>query len=158
MLAIFMMSMNSSATAIRSDEVFGPEADHLAAHALVLEGTDGGGEVAVARDDDGDVHPLGEAEQVHHQLDVQVGLDAAIAELADVLVNDLVAVLAQEVDELALVLVLGIQSRIGVGANQVAPLGSGLEQGDVIDVDLLPTGRVVKVGHVNEDGHVLAHS
>ena len=105
-----------------------PEADHLAADALVLEGADGGSEVPVAGDDHGDVHPIGEAEQVDHQLDVQVGLDAAVAELADVLVNDLVAVLAQEVDELALVLVLRVEPGIGVGANQVAPLGGGLSR------------------------------
>jgi hypothetical protein len=31
-----------------------------------------------------------------------------------------------------------------------------LEEGDVIHVDVLPTGGVVKVGDVNEDRHVLA--
>ena len=100
---------------------------------------------------------LGETEHVDDQLDVQVRLDAAVAELADVLVNDLVAVLVEEVEELALVLVLRVEPGIGIGANEVAALGGVLQQGDVVDVDILAAGGVVKVGDVNEHRHVLAH-
>ncbi len=135
----------------------GPEADHLAAHPHVLQGTDRGGEVAVAGHDDRDVHAVLEPEEVDDQLDVEVRLHPAIAELADVLVNDLVAVLREEVDELPLVLVFRVQPGIGIGANQVAPLGRVLEEGDVIDVDVLASSRVVHVGDVNEHRHVLAH-
>ena len=155
--AIFMMSVNSSATAMRSDEVFGLKLITSAADALVLECLDGRGEVSVAGHDDGDVHPIGQAEQVHDQLDVEVRLHSAIAELADVLDDRLVAVLAKEVDELPLVLVLRVEPGICVGANQVAPLGGVLEEGDVIDVDILASSRVVHVGDVNKHRHVLAH-
>ena len=70
--------------------------------------------------------------------------------------NDLVVVLAQKVDEFALVFVLRVEPGIGIRANQVAPLGGRFQEGDVIDVDLEPASRVVQVGNVNEDGHVLA--
>ena len=133
------------------------EADDLAADTLVLERPDGGGEVAVAGHDDGDVHPIGQAEQVDDQLDVEVRLHPAVAELANVLDDRLVAVLGQEVDELALVLVFRVEPGVGVGANEVAPLGGVLEEGDVIDVDVLASSRVVHVGDVNEHRHVLAH-
>ena len=133
------------------------EADDLAPHAFVLQGADGGREVSVAGDDDRHVHPLGQPEQVDHELDVEVGLDPPVAELPDVLGYHPVAVLAQEVQELLLVLVLGIKARVGIGANEIAPLGGVLQQRHVVDVHVLAAGGVVEVGNVNKDGHVLAH-
>ena len=59
--------------------------------------------------------------------------------------------------ELALVLVFRVEPRIGIGANEVAPLGGVLEEGDVVDVDVLASSRVVHVGDVNKHRHVLAH-
>ena len=60
----------------------------------------------------------GHAHHVHHELDVQVRLDAPVTVLADVLAHDLVAAAAQEGVELALVLVLGIQPGVGVRADE----------------------------------------
>ena len=61
------------------------EADDLASDAFVLEGSDGGSEIFVARDDDSNVTAIGQSEQVDHQLDVEVGLDPPVAELPNVL-------------------------------------------------------------------------
>ncbi len=91
-----------------------PEAHDLDTDAELLDGADGGREVAVARDHDRDVDVLGHAHHVHHELDVQVRLDAPVTVLADVLAHDLVAAAAKEGMELALVLVLGIQPGVGI--------------------------------------------
>jgi hypothetical protein len=63
----------------------------------------------VARHDDRDVQVPGRLHHVDDELDVEVGLDLAVAVLADVLADDLVAVAAQEVMEVPLVLVVGVQ-------------------------------------------------
>ena len=85
------MSVNRSATSIRSDDGVAAEADDLAADAHLLDGADGRGEVAVARHDDGDVEVSRGLHHVDDELDVEVGLDLAVAVLADVLAHDLVA-------------------------------------------------------------------
>ena len=115
------MSVNWSATSIRSETGVAAEADDLDADAHLLDGADGRGEVAVAGHDDGDVEVPGRLHHVDDELDVEVRLDLAVAVLADVLADDLVAVAAQEVVELALVLVLRVQPRVRVGAHEVAP-------------------------------------
>ncbi len=63
---------------------------------------------------------------------------------------------AQEVVEIALVLVIGIQAGICIRANQVAPGGGGFEHGHVIDVHAGRLGRIEDVRHIYEDGDVLA--
>src|SRR4029077_11780274 len=133
-----------------------PEADDLAADAHLLDGADGGREVAVTGHDDRDVEVPGGLHHVHDELDIEVRLDLAVAVLADVLADDLVAVATQEVVEVALVLVIGIQACVCVCANQVAPGGGGLEHGHVIDVHAGRLGRVKDVRHIYEDGDVLA--
>ena len=116
-----------------------------------------GREVSVAGDDDGDVDVLRHAHHVDDQLDVQVRLDAAVAVLADVLADHLVAGPRKEGMELALVLVLRVQPGVCVRADEVSSGGRRLQQCDVVDVHAGRLGRVEDVGHVNEDGHVLAH-
>ena len=103
------------------------EADDLDAHAHFLDGADGGREVAIARHDDGDVEVARGLHEVDHELDVKVGLDPAIAVLADVLADDLVAAPRQEGVKLALVVVLGVQPGVCVGAHEVAPGGGRFE-------------------------------
>ena len=134
------------------------EADDLDADALLLDGADGRREVAVTGDDHGDVELLRHAHHVDDELDVEVGLDAAVAVLADVLADDLVAAARQEGMELALVLVLGVEAGVGVGAHEVATGGGRLEEGDVVDVHACGLGRIEDVRDVNEDGDVLAHA
>ena len=133
------------------------EADDLDADALLLDGADGRGEVAVAGHDDGDVEVPGGLHHVDDELDVEVRLDLAVAVLADVLAHDLVVAAAQEVVEVALVLVVRIEAGIGVGAHEVAARGGRLEQRDVVDVHAGGLGRIEDVRHVYEDGDVLAH-
>ena len=60
--------------------------------------------------------------------------------------------------ELPLVLVLRIETGVGIGAHEVAVGGSGLEQGHVVDVDPGCLGRIEDVRDVHEDGDVLAHA
>ena len=96
------------------------EADDLDADALLLDRADGRREVAVAGDDDRDVQVPGRLHHVDDELDVEVGLDLAVAVLADVLADDLVVAAAQEVVEVALVLVVRVEPRIGVGAHEIA--------------------------------------
>ena len=133
------------------------EADDLDADAHLLDGADGAGEVTVARHDDRDVEVARRLHHVDDELDVEVRLDAAVAVLADVLADDLVAVPRQEGVELALVVVLRVQPGVCVGADEIASGGGRLEQRDVIDVHAGRLGRVEDVRHVHEDGDVLAH-
>ena len=77
---------------------------------------------------------------------------------ADVLADDLVVAPAQEIVEVALVLVVRGEARISVGAHEVAPGRSRLEERDVIDVHAGGLGRIEDVRHVHEDGDVLAHA
>ncbi len=135
-----------------------PEAHHLDTHAQLLDGADGGREVTVAGDHDRDVDVLRHAHQVDHELDVQVRLDPSVAVLADVLAHDLVAGATQEGVELPLVLVLGIETRVGIGAHEVAARGGCLEERDIVDVDARGLCRIEDVRHVHEDGDVLAHA
>jgi hypothetical protein len=86
----------------------------------LLHSRDGRGEVPVAGDHDSDVEFLTHAHHVDHQLDIEVGLDAPITVLADVLAHHLVAAAGEEGVELALVLILRIESGVGVGAHEVA--------------------------------------
>ena len=133
------------------------EADDLDADALLLDRPDGRREVAVARHDDGDVQVPGRLHHVDDELDVEVRLDLAVAVLADVLADDLVVAAAQEVVEVALVLVVRVEPGVCVGAHEVAPGGCRLQQGDVVDVHARGLGRIEDVRHVHEDGDVLAH-
>ncbi len=135
-----------------------PEADDLDADAHLLDGADGRGEVAVARDDDRDVEVPGGLHEVDHELDVQVGLDLPVTVLADVLAHDLVVVPGQELMELALVVVVRVQPGVGVGAHEIAPRRGALQQRDVVDVHAGRLGRVEDVGHVYEDRDILAHA
>jgi len=91
---------------MRSELGVAPEADHLDPDPHLLDGPDGGGEVAVAGDDDRDVEVSGRLHHVDDELDVEVGLDLAVAVLANVLADDLEAVPVEERVEVALVLVL----------------------------------------------------
>ena len=116
-----------------------------------------GREVAVAGDHDRDVEVPGGLHHVDDELDVEVGLDLAVAVLADVLADDLVAVAAQEVMEVPLVLVVRVQPGIGIRAHEVAPGRGRFEERDVIDVHACGLGRIEDVRHVHEDGDVLAH-
>src|SRR3972149_6628467 len=110
------------------------EADDLDPHAHLLHGPDGRREVPVAGDDDRDVEVLRGAHHVHDELDVEVRLDLAVAVLADVLADDLVAAACKEAVELALVLVLGVEPRVGVGAGEGPPRRRRLQQRHVVDV------------------------
>ena len=94
------------------------------ADAHLLDGADGRREVAVAGHDDRDVQVPGGLHHVDDELDVEVRLDLAVAVFADVLADDLVAVAAQEVMEVPLVLVVGVEPRIRIRAHDVAT-GSG---------------------------------
>ena len=132
------------------------EADDLDADAHLLHGPDGRREVAVTGDDDGDVQVLGGAHHVHDQLDVEVGLDLPVAVLADVLADDLVAAAGQEGVELALVLVVRVEARVGVRAHEVPAGGGRLQQRRVVDVHAGRLGRVEDVRDVDEDGDILA--
>ncbi len=134
------------------------EADDLAADAHLLDGPDGRGEVTVARHDDGDVQVPRGLHHVDDELDVEVGLDLAVAVLADVLADDLVAVPAQEVMEVPLVLVVRVEARVCIGAHEVASGRGRLEERDVIDVHAGGLGRIEDVRHVHEDGDVLAQT
>ena len=133
------------------------EADDLDADALLLDRADGRREVTVAGDDDRDVEVSGRLHHVDDQLDVEVRLDLAVAVLADVLADDLVVAPAQEVVEVALVLVVWVEARVGVGTHEVAPGRCRLEERDVIDVHARGLGRIEDIRHVHEDGDVLAH-
>ncbi len=133
------------------------EAHDLDPDAHLLDGPDRGGEVAVTRDHDRDVEVAGGLHQVDDELDVEVRLDLAVAVLADVLADDLVVVPRQEGVEVALVLVVGVEPRVCVRADEIAPGGGRLEQRDVVDVRAGRLGRVEDVRHVHEDGDVLAH-
>ena len=113
------MSVKRSATSIRSRGRVAAEADDLDADAHLLDGPDGRGEVAVARHDDRDVEVPGGLHHVDDELDVEVGLDLAVAVLADVLADDLVVVPRQEGMEVALVLVVGVEARVRIGADEV---------------------------------------
>ena len=95
---------------MRSDEVLPRKLITSTAHAHLLDGADGRGEIAVARHDDRDIEVPRRLHHVDDELDVEVGLDLAVAVLADVLADDLVAVPAQEVMEVALVLVLRVEA------------------------------------------------
>ena len=156
-LAIWVMSVNTSATSIRSELVLPRKLMTSHADAHLLDGADGRREVAVARHDDRDVQVAGRLHQVDDELDVEVRLDLAVAVLADVLADDLVVVPRQERVELALVLVVRVQPGVGVGAHEIAPGGGRLQQRDVVDVHAGRLGRVEDVRHVHEDGDVLAH-
>ena len=116
-----------------------------------------GREVAVAGHDDRDVEVAGGLHQVDDQLDVEVRLDLAVAVLADVLADDLVVVPREEGVEVALVLVVGVEPRVGIRTDEVPPGGCRLEERDVIDVRAGRLGRIEDVRHVHEDGDVLAH-
>ena len=59
--------------------------------------------------------------------------------------------------EVALVFVLGIETGVGVGADEVAPRDRSFEKRDVVDVCAGRLCRVKDVRHVYEDGDVLAH-
>ena len=131
--------------------------DDLDAHAHLLDGTDGRSEVAVARHDDRDVEVPGGLHHVDDELDVEVRLDLAVAVLPDVLAHDLVAAPAEEVVEVPLVLVVRVEARVRVCANEVATRAPRLQQRDVVDVHTGRLGRVEDVRNVNEDGDVLAH-
>ena len=133
------------------------EADDLDADTLLLDGADGRREVAVARHHDGDVEVASGLHHVDDQLDVEVRLDLAVAVLADVLADDLVVAPAQEVVEVALVLVVRVEPRVRVGAHQVAACRGRFEKRDVIDVHARGLGRIEDVRDVYEDGDVLAH-
>ena len=134
------------------------EADDLHARAHLLHGGDRRCEVTIAGNDDGDVQLVAHPHQVHDELDVKVGLDAAIAVLADVLAHDLVAAAGKEGMELALVLVLRVEAGVGVGAYEVATRRGGVEEGDIVDVDAGGLGRIKDIRYVYEDGDVLAHA
>src|SRR4029453_11417709 len=82
------------------------EADDLDPDAHLLDGADRRREVAVPRHDDRDVEVAGGLHEVDDELDVEVGLDLAVAVLADVLADDLVVVPRQEGAEVALVFVI----------------------------------------------------
>src|SRR5206468_9683512 len=68
-----------------------------------------------------------------------------------------VAVPAEEVVEVALVLVVRIEARVRVRAHEVPAGAARLQKRDVVDVHAGRLGRVEDVRHVNEDGDVLAH-
>ena len=72
------------------------EADDFDTNPHLLDGTDGGGKVAVAADHDGHVEVPCRLHHVDDELDVEVGLDLAVAVLANVLAHDLVVVASQE--------------------------------------------------------------
>ncbi len=133
------------------------EADDLHADAHLLYGTDGRSEVAIARHDNRNVQISRGLEHVDDQLDVQVGLDPAVAVLANVLADHLVAAARQKGVKLPLVIVFGIQARIRIGAHEVSAGRCCLEQRYVINVDARRLGGVEDVRHVHEDGDVLAH-
>src|SRR5450759_4563464 len=59
--------------------------------------------------------------------------------------------------EVALVLVLGIETGVGVGPDEVASGDRRLEQRDVVDVGPCRLRCVKDVRHVYEDGDVFAH-
>ncbi len=152
------MSVNRSATSIRSELVLPRKLMTSHADAHLLDGPDGRREVAVAGHDDRDVEVPGGLHHVDDELDVEVRLDLAVAVLADVLADDLVVAAAQEVVEVALVLVVGIEAGVGVRAHEVAAGRGRLQQRDVIDVHAGRLGRIEDVRHVHEDGDVLAHA
>ena len=132
------------------------EADDLDADAHLLDGADGRREVAVAGHDDRDIEVPSRLHHVDDELDVEVGLDLAVAVFADVLADDLVPVAAKEVVEVPLILVVGVEPRVGICANEIAPGPGRLEERDVIDVHAGGLGRIEDVRHVHEDGDVLA--
>ncbi|MFN8629324.1 MAG: hypothetical protein U0838_03100 [Chloroflexota bacterium] len=132
------------------------ERDHLDPHAHLLDGADGRGEVAVARHDDRDVEVSRGLHHVDDEFDVEVGLDLAVAVLPDVLAHHLVVVAGEELVEVALVLVLGVEAGIGIRADEISSSGGRLQQRDVVDVHAGRLGRVEDVRHVHEDGDVLA--
>ena len=134
------------------------EADDLDADALLLDRPDRRGEVAVTGHHDGDVEVPGRLHHVDDELDVEVRLDLAVAVLADVLAHDLVVAPAQEVVEVALVLVVRVEARVGIRPHEIAAGRGRLEQRDVVDVHAGRLGRIEDVRHVHEDGDVLAHS
>ena len=122
-LAIWVMSVKRSATSIRSELVLPRKLMTSTRTPISWTARMAGREVAVARDHHRDVQVAGGLHEVHHELDVEVGLDLPITVLADVLAHDLVVVARQELVELALVLVLRVEPRIGVGAHEIAPRG-----------------------------------
>ena len=157
-VAIWVMSVNRSATSIRSDDVLPRKL--MTSHRTPISWTArmARGEVAVARHDDGDVEVARGLHQVDDELDVEVRLDLAVAVLADVLADDLVLVAREELVEVALVLVVRVEPGIGIRADEIASGGGRLQQRDVVDVHAGRLGRVEDVRHVHEDGDVLAHS
>ncbi len=59
--------------------------------------------------------------------------------------------------ERLLILVIRVESGVGVGANQVAIRGDGLEERDVVDIDSGRLGCVKDVCDVNEYCDVTTH-
>ena len=59
--------------------------------------------------------------------------------------------------EVALVLVVGVEPRVGVCPDQVTARRCRPQQRDVVDVHAGRLGRIKDVRHVHEDGDVLAH-
>ena len=133
------------------------EADDLDSDAHLLDRPDRRGEVPVARHDDRHVEVASRLHQVDDELDVEIGLDLAVAVLANVLADDLVLVPGQEGMKVALVLVVRVKPGIGIGADEVPACRGRLQQRDVIDIHAGRLGRVEDVRHVHEDGDVLSH-
>src|SRR4029078_5762444 len=70
----------------------------------------------------------------------------------------LVVVPGEEGMEVALVLVVGIEARVRIGAYEVPTRGGRLQTRELIAVHAGRLGRVEDVRHVHEDGDVLTHS
>jgi hypothetical protein len=134
-----------------------PEADYFDADSHFLDRTDGWRKVPIATDDDRDVQVSGRLHHVDDKLDVEVRLDLAVAVLANVLAHDFVAVTGKEGMEVALILVVGIQTCVCIGPHEVSPGNRCLQQRHVVDVRAGCLGRVEDVRHVYEDGDVFTH-
>ena len=73
--------------------------------------------VSVSGDHNGNVKLWRKAHKVNHKLNVEVGLEATVAILANILAHNLVVVAIQEVMERLLILVIWIESGVRIGAN-----------------------------------------
>ena len=134
-----------------------PEADHFDADAHFLDRTNGRRKVAVATHDDRDVQVPSGLHHVDDKFDVEVCLDLAVAVLANVLADDLVAVTGKERMEVALILVVGIEAGVGICPDEVSARDCRFEQRHVVDVRAGCLGRVEDVRHVYKDGDIFTH-